>query len=108
MVLLKENKVKYFDVFIPSADCGNCYLIDIGPVVGIVACDIVLTLLIALVAFCLATFQKKRSRLESRRQGTGKKLTASKRKTVEIPESVYQELHGVQSDVYSDLQQFRR
>uniref|UniRef100_A0A3P8Z392 TYRO protein tyrosine kinase-binding protein n=1 Tax=Esox lucius TaxID=8010 RepID=A0A3P8Z392_ESOLU len=89
-------------------DCGHCYQIDIGAVVGVIACDIILTLLIALTVFCFVAFQKKRSQLESRQEGKGKNLTASKRKTIEITESPYQELHGVQSDVYSDLQQFRK
>ncbi|KAL0984989.1 hypothetical protein UPYG_G00151510 [Umbra pygmaea] len=86
--------------------CGNCYEIDIGEMVGVIACDIILTFLIAFTAFCLATFQK-RSRLASRLEGKEKTLTASQ-KTVEITESPYQELHGVQSEVYSDLQQFRK
>ncbi|XP_064803297.1 TYRO protein tyrosine kinase-binding protein [Oncorhynchus masou masou] len=89
-------------------DCGHCYLIDMGAVVGIIACDIILTLLIALAVFCFATIRKKRSQQESRLEGKGKTITASKRKTVEITESPYQELHGFQSDVYSDLQQFQK
>ncbi|XP_071004333.1 TYRO protein tyrosine kinase-binding protein [Oncorhynchus clarkii lewisi] len=89
-------------------DCGHCYQIDMGVVVGIIACDIILTLLIALAVFCFATIRKKRSQQESRLEGKGKTITASKRKTVEITESPYQELHGFQSDVYSDLQQFQK
>ncbi|XP_029600061.1 TYRO protein tyrosine kinase-binding protein-like [Salmo trutta] len=89
-------------------DCGQCYQIDMGTLVGIIACDIILTLLIALAVFCFASLRKKRSQQESRLEGKGKTLTASKRKTVEIIESPYQELHGIQSDVYSDLQQFRK
>ncbi|XP_038849174.1 TYRO protein tyrosine kinase-binding protein-like [Salvelinus namaycush] len=91
-----------------SPDCGYCYQIDMGALVGIIACDIILTLLIALAMFCFASLRKKRSQQESRLEGKGKTLTASKRKTVEITESPYQELHGIQSDVYSDLQQFQK
>ncbi|KAM4600959.1 TYRO protein tyrosine kinase-binding protein [Polymixia lowei] len=79
-----------------------------GSIVGIIACDIILTILITISVFCFATSQKKRSIRDSP-DGRGKlPSTMSKKKTAEITESPYQELHGVQSDVYCDLQHFRK
>ncbi|XP_078143324.1 TYRO protein tyrosine kinase-binding protein isoform X1 [Centroberyx gerrardi] len=89
-------------------ECGPCYQIDMGTVVGIIACDIILTLLITFCVFCFATFHKKRREWDSRDGRGNLASTMSKKKTAEIAESPYQELHGVQSDVYSELQNFRK
>ncbi|XP_056143056.1 TYRO protein tyrosine kinase-binding protein [Lampris incognitus] len=90
-------------------ECGSCYQIDMRALVAIVVCDITLTILIAITVFCLATFQKKRSNCECHDAGRGRLPSATlKKRAAEITESPYQELHGVQSDVYSDLQHFRK
>uniref|UniRef100_A0A3P8VH27 TYRO protein tyrosine kinase-binding protein n=1 Tax=Cynoglossus semilaevis TaxID=244447 RepID=A0A3P8VH27_CYNSE len=63
--------------------CVSCYLISMWSVVAIIAIDIILTVLIC-------------------------HFVTAKRDMTEITESPYQELHGVQSDVYSELHHFRK
>ncbi|XP_066540061.1 TYRO protein tyrosine kinase-binding protein [Hoplias malabaricus] len=94
-------------------DCGSCYQINMGMVIGIIVCDLIITLLIAISVYCFATRQKKKSRLHTRSNscdpGKGKlRQSSSRPKEVEITESPYQELYGVQSDVYNDLRQYRK
>ncbi|XP_033983693.1 TYRO protein tyrosine kinase-binding protein isoform X2 [Trematomus bernacchii] len=90
-------------------DCGTCYLINMGSVIGIIASDILLTIFIMISVFCFATHLKKRKKWDSR---DGKRnpptSSVSKKMATELTESPYQELHGIQSDVYSDLQRFRK
>ncbi|KAG7469166.1 hypothetical protein MATL_G00126070 [Megalops atlanticus] len=81
-------------------DCRACFHLDTGAVVGIIVGDIILTLLIALSVYCFVSHQKK-NRLEAL-ESKGKTHASSKRKKPDL-ESTYQELQGVQNDVYSDL-----
>ncbi|XP_061808805.1 TYRO protein tyrosine kinase-binding protein [Nerophis lumbriciformis] len=83
-----------------STECASCYLISMQSVVGIIACDIILTVLIAISIFCFVTLYKRKAE-----QNVG---SSANEKTAESTESPYQELHGVQSDVYSELQDFRK
>lgn len=90
-------------------ECGSCYYISMASVIGIIACDISLTIFITISVFCFA-------RMHTRRQEVHNVLTAernvplsmSKKITTEVTESPYQELQGVQSDVYSELHHFRK
>ncbi|XP_029928530.1 TYRO protein tyrosine kinase-binding protein [Myripristis murdjan] len=89
-------------------ECGSCYQIGMGSVVAIIACDIILTVLITISVLCFATFQKRRREWDPHEGRGNVPSTMSKKMTTEIAESPYQELHGVQSDVYSDLQHLRQ
>ncbi|KAJ8378912.1 hypothetical protein AAFF_G00232770 [Aldrovandia affinis] len=86
-------------------DCRSCIYLELGTVLGIIVADIILTLLIALSVFCFV-YRLKRKRLEAL-EGKEKTQATSKRKKPET-ESPYQELQGVQNDVYSDLRQFQK
>ncbi|XP_029307936.1 TYRO protein tyrosine kinase-binding protein [Cottoperca gobio] len=89
-------------------DCGSCYLINMGSVMGIIASDILLTILIIISVFCFATHHKRRREWDSRDGKRNLPSSVSKKIATEVTESPYQELHGVQSDVYCDLQHFRK
>uniref|UniRef100_A0A8C2ECS7 TYRO protein tyrosine kinase-binding protein n=1 Tax=Cyprinus carpio TaxID=7962 RepID=A0A8C2ECS7_CYPCA len=93
-------------------DCSSCYQFDNGVAFGIITCDIILTLLIALSVYCFVSHQKRKGSLHTHARccGSGKAKTqqpSMRPKTIEV-ESPYQELYGVQSDIYSDLQQYRK
>ncbi|KAK7147400.1 hypothetical protein R3I94_010044 [Phoxinus phoxinus] len=95
-----------------NQDCSSCYQLDIGVVIGIITCDIILTLLIALSIYCFVSHQKRKRSLHAQTScyGSGKAKNhqpSMRSKTIEV-ESPYQELYGVQSDIYSDLQQYRK
>lgn len=45
------------------SDCSSCYQLDTGVVIGIITCDIILTLLIALSVYCFVSRQKRRESL---------------------------------------------
>ncbi|KAK2903051.1 hypothetical protein Q8A67_007764 [Cirrhinus molitorella] len=98
-----------------NQDCSSCYQLDIGVAIGIITCDIILTLLIALLVYCFVSHKKRRgsSHTHARCCGSGKAQNlkthqpSMRPKTTEV-ESPYQELYGVQSDIYSDLQQYRK
>lgn len=47
-------------VFLPSQECGPCYVMNMGSVVGIIASDIFLTIFIIICVFCLATRHRRR------------------------------------------------
>ncbi|XP_061632379.1 TYRO protein tyrosine kinase-binding protein [Phyllopteryx taeniolatus] len=81
------------------AECGSCYLISMQSVIGIIASDLLLTVFIAVSLFYLLTVHKKR---------TEQAAKIHVREPEEITESPYQELHGIQSDVYSELQHLRK
>ncbi|XP_036931019.1 TYRO protein tyrosine kinase-binding protein [Acanthopagrus latus] len=89
-------------------DFGSCYVINIGTVIGIIASDIVLTIFIAISVFCFATHHKRRRDTHDGRPSRNLPPSVSKKMATEVTESPYQELHGVQSDVYSELQHFRK
>ncbi|XP_068616637.1 TYRO protein tyrosine kinase-binding protein [Brachionichthys hirsutus] len=98
--------------FFGSADgqqeCGPCYIINIGSLMGIIAADIFLTILIAISVFCFASRHKRQKEWDSHNDKTNMPSSIPKRIATEVTESPYQELHGVQSDVYSELQQLRK
>ncbi|XP_076016719.1 TYRO protein tyrosine kinase-binding protein [Genypterus blacodes] len=89
-------------------DCDSCYPINIGVVVGIIACDVILTILITISVFCYGTLQRNRTEWDSRDVSRRNVPSGSRKMAAEVTESPYQELHGVQSDVYSELQHFRK
>ncbi|XP_036449793.1 TYRO protein tyrosine kinase-binding protein isoform X1 [Colossoma macropomum] len=96
-----------------TQDCGSCYQINMGIVIGIITCDLIVTLLIAISVYCFATRQRRKSRLHTRTNscepGKAKlRQSSSRPKEVEITESPYQELYGVQSDIYNDLRQYQK
>lgn len=47
------------------SDCSSCYQLDIGVAIGIITCDIILTLLIALSVYCFISHQKRRGSLHT-------------------------------------------
>uniref|UniRef100_A0A3Q3VR59 TYRO protein tyrosine kinase-binding protein n=1 Tax=Mola mola TaxID=94237 RepID=A0A3Q3VR59_MOLML len=84
--------------------CGPCYVISMGSVVGIIASDIILTIFITISVFCFVTHQWRRKEWESH-DGEEKKC-----QRISLPGNHYSNLnlHGVQSDVYSELRHFRK
>ncbi|XP_067305762.1 TYRO protein tyrosine kinase-binding protein isoform X2 [Pseudorasbora parva] len=101
-----------FGIVEGNQDCSSCYQLDIGVVIGIITCDIILTLLIALSVYCFVSYLKRRGSLHAQTRCCGSGKTKSQQpsmrsKAIEV-ESPYQELYGVQSDIYSDLQQYRK
>ncbi|KAF4088553.1 hypothetical protein AMELA_G00083990 [Ameiurus melas] len=96
-----------------AQDCGTCYQVNMVVVIAIITCDIILTLLITITVYCFASRGKRKKSLRTRQNSTEKdkgkfRQSSSKPKEVEITESPYQELYGVQSDIYSDLHQYRK
>ncbi|XP_041843153.1 TYRO protein tyrosine kinase-binding protein [Melanotaenia boesemani] len=89
-------------------DCSSCYLIGMGSVIGIIASDILLTIFIIIAVFCFATHHQRRRERGSHDGKRNLPLSVTKKMSTEVTESPYQELHGVQSDVYSELQHFRK
>ncbi|XP_078108020.1 TYRO protein tyrosine kinase-binding protein isoform X2 [Sander vitreus] len=89
-------------------DCGSCYLINMASVMGIIASDILLTIFITISVFCFASHHKRRREWDSRDGKRNLPSSVSKKMATEVTESPYQELHGVQSDVYSELRHFRK
>ncbi|KAJ4931305.1 hypothetical protein JOQ06_025602 [Pogonophryne albipinna] len=81
----------YFGSTEGQQDCGSCYLINMGSVIGIIASDILLTIFIMISVFCFATHIKKRRKWDSR---DGKKnpptSSVSKKMATELTESPYQ------------------
>ncbi|XP_071325109.1 TYRO protein tyrosine kinase-binding protein [Trachinotus anak] len=88
-------------------ECASCYLINMETVIAIIASDIILTVFITISVFCFATHHKRRREWDSHDGRRNLPSSVSKKET-EVTESPYQELHGVQSDVYSELQHFRK
>ncbi|XP_058504337.1 TYRO protein tyrosine kinase-binding protein [Solea solea] len=98
-----------FGSAVGQQECNSCYLISMGSVVAIVASDIILTIFITISVLCFAMFHKKRREWDSHDVGRRNlSSSVSKKTSTEVTESPYQELHGVQSDVYSELQHFRK
>ncbi|KAK3551412.1 hypothetical protein QTP70_017295 [Hemibagrus guttatus] len=96
-----------------SQDCGTCYQLNMEVIIGIITCDIILTLLIIIAVYCFASWEKRKNSLHTRKSSSetdkGKfRQSSSRPKEVEITESPYQELYGVQSDIYNDLHQYRK
>ncbi|KAM4567816.1 TYRO protein tyrosine kinase-binding protein isoform 1-T1 [Fundulus diaphanus] len=91
-----------------QAECGPCYLINMGTVLGIIASDIIVTVFLIISVFYLASRHGRRRERESHDGRRNLSLSASKKMTPEVTESPYQELHGVQSDIYNELQHFRK
>ncbi|XP_032374289.1 TYRO protein tyrosine kinase-binding protein [Etheostoma spectabile] len=89
-------------------DCGSCYLINMASVMVIIASDILLTIFITISVFCFASHHKKKREWDSRDGKRNLPSSVSKKMATEVTESPYQELHGVQSDVYSELRHFRK
>ncbi|XP_030012938.1 TYRO protein tyrosine kinase-binding protein [Sphaeramia orbicularis] len=89
-------------------ECGSCYLINMGSVVAIIACDIMLTIFITISVFCFASVHKRRREVGFHDGKRSIPSTISKKMVAEVAESPYQELHGVQSDVYSELRHYRK
>ncbi|XP_024863905.1 TYRO protein tyrosine kinase-binding protein isoform X2 [Kryptolebias marmoratus] len=70
--------------------------------------DIVLTVFITISVFCFATCHRRRRERDSPDSKRSLPLSASKKRAAEVTESPYQELHGVQSDIYSELRHYRK
>ncbi|XP_028437144.1 TYRO protein tyrosine kinase-binding protein [Perca flavescens] len=83
-------------------------MINMVSVMGIIASDILLTIFITISVFCFASHHKKRREWDSRDGKRNLPSSVSKKMATEVTESPYQELHGVQSDVYSELRHFRK
>ncbi|XP_054903927.1 TYRO protein tyrosine kinase-binding protein [Poeciliopsis prolifica] len=89
-------------------ECGTCYLINMGSVIGIIASDIILTVFLIISVFCFASHHRRRREQESHDGRRNLSLSVSNKMTPEDTESPYQELHGVQSDIYNELRHFRK
>ncbi|XP_039974460.1 TYRO protein tyrosine kinase-binding protein [Xiphias gladius] len=89
-------------------ECGSCYLINMESVMAIIASDIILTIVITISVFCFATHHNRRRERDSHDGRRNLPSSISKKIATEVTESPYQELHGVQSDVYSELRHFRK
>ncbi|KAK2844428.1 hypothetical protein Q5P01_011087 [Channa striata] len=89
-------------------ECGSCYLISMGSVMAIIASDIILTIFITISVFCFVTHHKRKREWHSHDGRRKVPPSISKKMPPEVTESPYQELHGVQSDVYSELRHFRK
>uniref|UniRef100_A0A8C6SDR8 TYRO protein tyrosine kinase-binding protein n=1 Tax=Neogobius melanostomus TaxID=47308 RepID=A0A8C6SDR8_9GOBI len=87
------------------ADCGTCYHINMAVVIAIVICDILLTIFITVAVICFVRSYHRQRDLNEERPVQS---SASKKMSAEVTESPYQELQGVQSDVYSELHHFRK
>ncbi|XP_076826443.1 TYRO protein tyrosine kinase-binding protein isoform X2 [Brachyhypopomus gauderio] len=111
-VLLTALLIRPLGSVAATQDCGFCYELNVGMITGIIACDLVLTLLIAVSVYCFASQHKKNNSNKFPNScDTGKeklKQPSTRSKDVEITESPYQELHEVQTDIYSDLHQYRK
>ncbi|XP_060938024.1 TYRO protein tyrosine kinase-binding protein-like [Limanda limanda] len=97
-----------FGSAVGQQECESCYLINMGSVVGIIASDLILTIFIAVSVFFFATYHRRRREWASPDGRRNLPSSVSKKNAAEVPESPYQELHGAQSDVYSELQHFRK
>lgn len=89
-------------------ECDTCYLINMGSVIAIIASDIILTVFLIISVFCFARRQRRRKERESHEGRMNLSLSASMKMTPDVTESPYQELHGVQSDIYNELRHFRK
>ncbi|KAM9310153.1 TYRO protein tyrosine kinase-binding protein [Pholidichthys leucotaenia] len=89
-------------------ECESCYLISMGSVIGIIATDIILTIFITISVFCFASHHRRREWDSQDGKRSAPSSISKKITTSEVTESPYQELHGVQSDVYSELRHFRK
>ncbi|XP_078507155.1 TYRO protein tyrosine kinase-binding protein [Lissotriton helveticus] len=80
-------------------DCTECLQMNIGTIAGIVIGDIIVTMLIALAVFFLA------SKINKKPQKSGGGVNSQKMNPTyaEGIEPTYQELQDHRSDVYSDL-----
>ncbi|XP_075047706.1 TYRO protein tyrosine kinase-binding protein-like [Mixophyes fleayi] len=74
--------------------CGNCLQLNSGALIGIVVCDVIFTVLIAAMAFCVSSKIQKKKYQE--------KLDKQKNNTTEN-EPTYEHLHGQRMDIYNDL-----
>ncbi|KAF6739685.1 TYRO protein tyrosine kinase-binding protein [Oryzias melastigma] len=88
--------------------CDGCYLISLTSLIAIITSDIILTIFIIISVFCFATHQRRRRERDSLDAKKNSPLSTTKKVPTEVTESPYQELHGVQSDVYSELRHFRK
>uniref|UniRef100_A0A3B3DVG0 TYRO protein tyrosine kinase-binding protein n=1 Tax=Oryzias melastigma TaxID=30732 RepID=A0A3B3DVG0_ORYME len=86
--------------------CDGCYLISLTSLIAIITSDIILTIFIIISVFCFATHQRRRRERDS--LDGERPFTLLFKLPTEVTESPYQELHGVQSDVYSELRHFRK
>ncbi|XP_069460990.1 TYRO protein tyrosine kinase-binding protein-like isoform X3 [Ambystoma mexicanum] len=82
-------------------DCVECFQMYIGTMVGIVVADIIVTVLIALAVFLLATKIHNKAK-KNQDAGNAHKMNSTR---AEGTEAVYQELQGPKTDIYSDLSQ---
>ncbi|XP_053699830.1 TYRO protein tyrosine kinase-binding protein [Synchiropus splendidus] len=81
-------------------DCESCYLLTLSSVIAVIAADIFLTVLIGVFVLYSGALLKRRRDADSQNAGN----RSSKKAPAEDTESPYQELQGVQADVYSELQ----
>ncbi|XP_018082065.1 TYRO protein tyrosine kinase-binding protein-like isoform X2 [Xenopus laevis] len=78
-----------------TLDCGSCFYLDTGAVIGIVICDVVITVLIALTAYYVSN--KIHMKKEEERN------TNSKKPDTQEAEPPYEELRNQRMDIYNDL-----
>ncbi|CAH2318275.1 TYRO tyrosine kinase-binding -like [Pelobates cultripes] len=78
--------------------CGDCLRLDSGAVIGIVICDVIITVLIALTAYIVSNKIQQRKQLERK---------TSKKNETETNDRTYEELRGQRLDIYNDMRSAR-
>ncbi|XP_063798274.1 TYRO protein tyrosine kinase-binding protein isoform X2 [Pseudophryne corroboree] len=74
--------------------CENCLQLNSGALIGIVICDIIFTMLIAAMAYCVSSkiqakkYQEKLDKQKNNAPGN---------------EPTYEQLHGQRNDIYNQL-----
>ncbi|XP_068099330.1 TYRO protein tyrosine kinase-binding protein [Hyperolius riggenbachi] len=76
-----------------NGDCENCLRLDSGAIVGIVTCDVIITLVIAGLAFW-ASSKVQKKKYEAK--------LLQKNSTVDN-DHTYEHLRGQQMDIYTDI-----
>lgn len=57
-------------VSVSFSDCGTCYQLNMGVVIGIITCDIILTLLITISVYCFASREKRKKSLHTHKNSS--------------------------------------
>uniref|UniRef100_A0A803J7L6 TYRO protein tyrosine kinase-binding protein n=1 Tax=Xenopus tropicalis TaxID=8364 RepID=A0A803J7L6_XENTR len=82
-------------LLLATLDCGGCFHLDSGAIIGIVICDVIITVLIALTAYYVS------NRIQMRKEEERKKN--SPKPDTQEAEPAYEELRDHRMDIYNDL-----
>ncbi|XP_018082255.1 transmembrane immune signaling adaptor TYROBP S homeolog isoform X1 [Xenopus laevis] len=78
-----------------TLDCGSCFHLDTGAVIGIIICDVVITVIIALIAYYVSNKIQMKKEEERKRN--------SQKPDPQEAEPAYEELRDHRMDIYNDL-----